>query len=199
MSEGIRTFIAVELPSEVRDTLGSLQQELGDAHGQVRWVAPHNIHLTLKFLGNIPEERVSPLREGTEEAAAGYAPFGMSLMDLGAFPGPRRARVIWVGLDQGRELLGALAERLEASLADRGFDRESRRFKPHVTIGRIKGRGRGVDMSEPLAKVTFDVQTCVVDGLTIMRSDLTPHGPIYTPLHRVLLASERAEDNNRCE
>lgn len=187
MSEEIRTFIAVELPAEVREALASLRQELAGREDQVKWVKPENVHLTLKFLGNIPEHRLTPLREGTAEAAAGFTSFEMSLTELGAFPNARRARVIWVGIDEGRERLSALAERLEASLGERGFEREARRFKAHVTLGRARGRGGGTDVSGALAAVRFDVQRCVVEGLTIMRSDLTPEGPIYTSLDRIML------------
>jgi len=187
--ESIRTFIAVEIPDEARDVISSVISELRGFCSGVRWVPPENLHLTLKFLGNLNPERLSALRSALGGALVGARAFGITLSGIGAFPDLRRPRVFWIGVGDGREDFEELYNRVEDALSGEGFPREGRRFSPHLTIGRVKSpKGLGGAASK-IADITFPPQKFIVDEVVLMRSDLKPSGPIYTPLERYGLAS----------
>ena len=134
----MRAFIAIEISSEIRRALTLLVKELQKEGIQGRWVPLSNIHLTLRFLGNIQNEHVVEIVKLMEEVAKGFRPFTVSLEGLGAFPSAARPRVLWVGVGDGQDALSRLQEQLERGLVSMGFPPEEKAFKPHLTVARFK-------------------------------------------------------------
>jgi 2'-5' RNA ligase len=188
----IRTFLAVELPHGLRAGLFSLESEFSRYASDLKWSAQDLIHTTIRFIGGVPEARLPLVMEAAKEAAAASEPFTLTLAGLGAFPSMHKPRVIWVGLqpDAGLEALHRLFEKLEAALIGRGFPAEERSFSPHITLARTRDslsepdrRALGTLLAEVAHRMTVE-GTFQVRELTVMRSDLGPAGPRYTPLAR---------------
>ena len=185
----IRSFIAIELPDEIRHALAEVQKHLRRDVAGVRWVEPGSIHLTLKFLGDIPAEQIQPIVAAAMGAVQDEPPVSLGVSGLGAFPNPRRPRVIWVGLEGDVARLGRLQTRLEEALEPLGFPREERAFRPHLTVGRVKDPRRPPDLTRALADATvprcnsFDVRE-----ILLYKSDLRPTGAIYTKLQHLPFA-----------
>ena len=135
----MRAFVAVFPPLEVRETLARAARKL-PVSGEVRWVRPANVHLTLKFLGDVAEADLSRVAEVLEAIRERHEPFEVALCGFGAFPSGRRARIFWAGIGEGSERLRALARDVELSLEPLGFEREARPYTPHLTLGRARGR-----------------------------------------------------------
>jgi 2'-5' RNA ligase len=181
----VRTFVAVEMPEQVRAQFRDVEAQLRQADAHVKWVEPHNIHMTLKFLGDVTEDELDRLYRGVDEGAQKCAPFEISLSQLGAFPHLRRPRVVWIGIERGKEPLVQLHKRLEDSISGQGFPKENRKFSPHLTIGRVKSP-RGIDdLVEAIQATPFESESFEINEVVVMESTLTPEGPIYTPLRRV--------------
>jgi len=181
--ERVRSFVAILLSEEVRAAVAAEIARLRPLAPRVSWVSPPNLHLTLKFLGELPPEALEQVKEGLTAAVAGAAPFSLHFCGLGAFPGMARPRVVWVGVDEGGQAAQTLQARVEAALTPRGFAREERRYSPHLTIGRVRDP-RGLTQLEGAmardARVEFG--RLQVGGLSLMRSDLSPAGARYTEL-----------------
>jgi len=193
--EQIRSFIAIELPEEAKDGLARLRKELeSDEHKFVKWADPRGIHLTLKFLGNIPSKRVAEITEAMEEAAQGISPFHLEISGLGAFPSVRQARVFWVGIGGEVDKLSRLQQNIDAALAALGFAKEERSFVPHLTLARIRQGASPLERSgfgELVGSTIFEDEYRVeVEAINLMRSQLTPAGAIYTCLSTVGLGHQ---------
>ena len=188
----IRSFIAIELPPEVKKALARLQDRFkaGDG-GQVKWVEPVNMHLTLHFLGNIPTDAVSPITAALEQAAAAARHFQLEVGGLGAFPDLHRVQTIWVGLAGDLEKLDKLYKDIGANLMPLGHKPETRPFSPHLTIGRVRDFTRPEEravLARMIQGAPFNVKYRVdVTAVDLMKSQLTPRGPIYTKLASVKL------------
>jgi 2'-5' RNA ligase len=185
----IRTFIAVKIAKPLAEAVDGLVSELRTSNENVKWVAPENLHLTLKFLGNVEESRVDEIAGAILQASEGIGPFEISLRGVGAFPNERRPKVVWVGIEKGRESLVSLSQQIEDRLEALGFEREKRRFSPHLTIGRLRRGGRPGDLPDRLG-IEFDGGECSVDRICLMKSTLTPQGPIYEELRQAILKEE---------
>jgi len=135
---GIRTFIAIEIPEEIRARLAALQEEWKKERAQVTWVKPDNIHLTLKFLGDVPEEKMESVQQGVRRATEGLTPFTVAVKTVGTFPSWKRPRVLWVGIEETTGKVSALASRIEDEMTKLGFEKEDRPFSAHLTLGRVK-------------------------------------------------------------
>ncbi len=135
----MRIFVAVFPPPEVRRALVGAAREL-PVVGEVRWARPENVHLTLKFLGDVSQEDLGRLAEVLEPVRERHEPFEAGISGFGAFPSTRRARILWAGIGEGAEELRALARDVEESLEPLGFEREDRTYVPHLTLGRARGR-----------------------------------------------------------
>jgi 2'-5' RNA ligase len=188
----IRSFIAIELPGEVKRELVRLQDELRlGSRTSVRWVDTNNIHLTLKFLGDIDENITGRITAILEEAASGTSPFRLEIGGLGVFPNPRRVQVVWVGLSGDIEKLGQLQKRIESGLVPLGFAAESRSFTPHLTLGRVRDRAtpeERQDLGRLIEGMRFESGAGLkVDAVNLMKSQLTREGPIYSRLSSVEL------------
>lgn len=192
----IRTFIAVELPTVVQCGLAQLQEQFKRERPPVRWVAPEKVHVTLAFLGEIPPERVEVAGECAARAAADVAPFEIEAIGAGVFPDRRRPRVIWVGMAGEMEALRLLHTRLEDDLAAHGFPKEGRPFSPHLTLGRVRRQAIPSEaraLGQAVTALTVpSLGRWQVEHITVIRSDLKPEGPVYTPL-RVIMLGELQE------
>ncbi|OPX31463.1 MAG: 2'-5' RNA ligase [Candidatus Latescibacteria bacterium 4484_181] len=182
MEELIRTFIAVEISKSVRDQISRLEQHLRKEGAKVGWVRPENLHLTLKFLGNVQSVRIEDVVGATQDAVQGIKPFALFFSGLGAFPSLKRPRVIWIGVEEGAVSLGRIQKELEEKLFQRGFAREEREFSPHLTIGRVKSQKGIGGLVSKLEKTQFESEKMWVEQIVVMRSDLKPTGAVYTPL-----------------
>ena len=190
--EQVRCFIAVELPEEVRDEIAQLQAQLksGNQPG-VKWVDPYSIHLTLKFLGSVDQDKISPITKAMVEAAHGIFPFHLKVEGLGVFPNLRRVQVAWVGLSGEVEKLAQLQQGIESALTKLGFAPEKRRFTPHLTLARLRDRA-SLEERQRLGQLITDtkfepVHNFPVDAISLMRSQLTREGAIYSQIDSVEL------------
>lgn len=183
----IRAFIAADLPNEIREALAKvirhLQHELGAV--PIRWVPPQNIHLTLKFLGEVSERNLPLLIELLQSEVADQRPFEFGVGGINAFPDIRRPRVIWVGV-KGPKELNDLHYAVESAMAKLGYARETRPFEPHLTLGRVSRNANPHEIrlvSETLRrmKVGF-LGSALVEEVYLYRSDLKPTGAVYTRL-----------------
>lgn len=184
----MRAFIAIELDPEIKDALVALVRDLRRTGAAVRWVEPAGMHLTLKFLGEIDEDQAIRVKETLTRVAPRHPSFGIELAGTGAFPGERSPRVFWVGFAAAPEL-AALQSDLEAALEGEGFDREARDFKPHLTLGRVKGPDRLAQAVGELTKHrdgSFGSMT--VRKITLFESLLRPEGAIYRRVFEASLA-----------
>lgn len=171
----IRCFVAIELPRDVRHRIAQLIDEFEKGDYPVRWVSEENLHLTLKFLGEIPAKLVADVVKRLETVREEFSLFSLSLKGIGGFPTQHSPRVIWLGVDQGKAQLLQIQRRVEEALLEIGCKPEERTFHPHLTIGRVKGRAD----FEALFKVQYHSKEFRVDALTLFKSTLTPSGPIY--------------------
>jgi len=181
--ERIRSFVAILLNDEVRAAVAAEIARLRPLAPPVGWVAAPNLHLTLKFLGELPPDALEQVKDGLTEAVKGAIPFSLRFQGLGAFPGTARPRVLWVDVAEGGQVAQALQARVEAALGRRGFPREDRPFSPHLTIGRVRGPRGLAGLQEAMARdARMDFGRLEVRALSLMRSDLSPAGSRYTEL-----------------
>ena len=188
--EQVRSFIAIELPDELKVGLAELEAQLKQGKPpSVKWVDPSSIHLTLKFLGNIAVDRISAITRAMEEATRELSPFQLKVTGLGVFPNLKRVQVVWVGIGGEVDKLGQLQQRIESNLVPLGFTAESRRFTPHLTLARLRDRASPDErqrFGQLIASTKFEaVYTIKVDALNLMRSQLTREGAIYSRLSSV--------------
>lgn len=175
--------MALLLDPAVRAALGAAIEGLRPAARGVAWVAPDNLHLTLKFLGGVDADRLGDVLAALAPAAAGVAPFDAVVRGLGAFPTAPRPRVIWAAVVEGAEALAALAARVDGALAALGFPRATRPFAPHVTLGRVRVPRREPALAAALAAgAARDFGRVRLARVSLMRSELSPRGSRYTEL-----------------
>ena len=187
----LRTFVALELPPEVRRLLAETQASLRPATRAVRWVDPQGAHLTLKFLGPTPEDAVEPIGAALRAGLAGHGAIRLRTGQPGTFPTPRAPRVLWLGLEGDVARLGQLQDKVEAAIAPFGYPTEARPFSPHLTLGRVRQEagnaervaiGAAVGAAAAPRPVAFEV-----DAVSLMLSELSPRGARYSPLLTVPL------------
>ncbi|MEK7364476.1 MAG: RNA 2',3'-cyclic phosphodiesterase [candidate division NC10 bacterium] len=178
--ERIRSFVAILLNDEVRAAVAAEVARLRPLAPRVGWVAAPNLHLTLKFLGELPPDALEQVKDGLTEAVTGAIPFSLRFQGLGAFPGMVRPRVLWVGVAEGAQVAQALQARVEAALGRRGFPREDRPFSAHLTIGRVREPRGLAGLQEAMARdARMDFGRLEARALSLMRSDLSPAGSRY--------------------
>lgn len=190
----IRTFVAAPVEDAVvRRRLAGARSLLPELRG-VRWAAERQLHFTLKFLGDVEEERIEAARRATAAAArGGPGSFRLALEGLGAFPPKGAARVVWAGCGAGAEALASLAATVEEAFDAAGFPREERPFSPHLTLARVRDPLSGRRLAQALPSVPEEpFGTVLVGSIVLYRSDLSPAGPDYSELLRVALESNAA-------
>ena len=181
----MRAFIAIGLPTEIKDVLSQIQDKLKTGLPKISWVKPQNLHLTLKFLGEISPRQLEEIKHIITKVSQGTAAFKIKLDDLGVFPDLRQARIIWIGINQDT-ITKQIAGLLETKVAGIGIAKEKRDFSSHITIARIKIPLNPVDLERELKKAKNDVVYANMElnagGITLFESVLGPSGPAYTVL-----------------
>jgi len=188
----LRLFIAVPVPGEVKKELVAVQKILGHANPHVRVTELPGIHLTLKFLGDTPPEKIGAIRLAMETAAAGVAaPIRLTCEKTGAFPTIERPRVLWAALTGDLAPLAQLHRLLERELEKAGFPREERAFHPHLTLGRLKEPKMLGALHKAWPRVEgLRFGAFTAEALVLYRSELKPAGAVYTAIERVTLPAE---------
>ena len=179
----MRAYIAIELPKEIKDALGQLQQKLKETGADVKGVATENIHLTLKFLGEINDEQLKKITAILDETARNNNPFQLRINSIGVFPKIDFPRVIWVDVDKGDGESKKIAAQLEEKIAQIGIPKEKRDFSSHITIARVQSLSHRDKLIQELnnlegyfLKVNLQFNAAKI---TLFKSTLTPKGPIY--------------------
>ncbi|MBW1803239.1 MAG: RNA 2',3'-cyclic phosphodiesterase [Deltaproteobacteria bacterium] len=180
----IRSFLAFELPLDIKRTVRDVSGALRKTPLNVRWVNVYNIHLTVVFMGNIPEADVAPMGNSVKKVCRDYGPFEIYLNGIGFFPGSRNARVLWIGLDGDMERMAQFRDALQACLVPFGIRKEKRPFKPHLTLGRFRKPGKNSRQLEAVATQYHDLKSPVqrLDELIMFKSELKPSGAEYSRL-----------------
>jgi 2'-5' RNA ligase len=184
----MRAFLAVCLPEEVQQEIAACTAQLKSAGADVKWVHAANVHLTVKFLGEIEETHVGQLQQALAEIAPAIAPFHLRVEGIGAFPRTTAPQIIWLGISDGEKELAELVRRVEETCVGLGFGKEMRGFSPHLTIGRVKSREQLAPLIKRLQVAEFRTAgTALVDKLHLFQSVLSPKGPAYLPLAEIPL------------
>ena len=191
----IRCFIAIEIEEPIRNEIARVQQrlrkKLRSNDSGIKWVPPENIHLTLKFLGNIADQDIPEICNAVSRATSEFQPFSFGVGTCGCFPPKGAARVLWIGITQGQPELKQLAKRVDHWVNKLGFPLEKRAFSGHLTLARIRQINVGKDIHRLVEQTTLEtLGQQIVSAITVFQSDLRPGGPIYTPLQHAPLTDE---------
>lgn len=180
----MRLFVAIELNDVVRAALARVQKSLADSCPGVRWVRPELLHLTVKFLGEVPGGQVMEVVQAVEQAGAACEPFDLAASVCGCFPERGSVRVVWAGHPQANTRLAACVEAVEGQMAAIGFPREGRAFSPHITLGRVnEDRSRG-EIRKKVAAAKMEPVAQIVRSFTLMSSVLGRGGPSYSAVSK---------------
>jgi len=184
----MRLFIAIELPEEIKKGLSRVQEQLKEGGAGASWTRPEGVHLTLKFLGEVPEHKVPEIMSGLTAAVAGTVRFRVEVGGAGAFPNVRSPRVLWTGVAGDLPKLAALQAAVDGAMVKLGFEPEDRKFSPHLTLARIKYL-RPRDNWQKAIEGIRDVNLggFEADRVSLMKSELKPAGAVYTEVGRVEL------------
>ena len=193
MPETFRAFIAIDLPETVRRFLAEVQETLKSYRLPVKWVRPQNIHLTLKFLGEVETAQTAKIAAAMTMAAKDLADVCLTAKDVGVFPDLKRPRVIWAGVKGQLEILQDLQRALDDHLAELGLPRDPRTFYAHLTLGRVKGKivlsrlKTVIDGLKGAESEPFEV-----DRIVLFKSELRPTGAVYTQVHQAFFSRHLA-------
>lgn len=179
----MRLFIAIDLPEDWKRVLAEPEAHIGWLGRGVRWVEPRGMHLTLKFLGEVEENRLEELNAGLHAACGEISAFAMRLKGTGVFPNPKRPRIYWAGIEAPRELL-ELQSRVDAAMQKSGFEKDEHPFRPHLTLARIKepiGKNR---MTDALLNFQLESEPTTIREVLLMRSHLSREGARYEAIRR---------------
>lgn len=179
----VRLFVACEVPDDVKESIGGIIDELRNRSGTaVRWIRPEGVHVTLKFLGEVPVKKLPSIKLAIQEAVVGHSPFELEFSNIGTFGGREGLRIMWVGIAGDVLRLEALVRAVNAALAVVGFEPERRPFRPHLTLGRVKDE----IPTRQRAQIEVDVGKMDVPGtgwrtsqVSLMRSRITAQGASY--------------------
>lgn len=185
---GLRLFIAFDTPAHVREEAARLIGELRESHADVRWEVRDKLHVTLKFLGDTPAGQLPEVMAALRAAASDVGAIRIRYRGLGTFPPRGVPRIFWVGIEDPAGALVPLARRIDEEMGKLGYPREERPFHPHLTLGRVRSPRNLGALQNRLISCTFESQPATVDGLMLVRSDLTPTGSVYTTLELLPLS-----------
>jgi 2'-5' RNA ligase len=193
IEQTIRLFIAIELPPDAlawcTEAIERARRELGTSAAALRWVRPEGIHLTLKFLGEVPTSTTAALIGGLSQGVPGMPEFELAIGRAGVFPNQRQPRVLWLGLLGDLAATKAAQERVESAIVPLGFPPEARQFQPHLTLGRVRENARPEQLAA-IGRLPSTWPTTVsppfrVTSISLIQSHLGPGGARYTPLARI--------------
>ncbi|MBI3810979.1 MAG: RNA 2',3'-cyclic phosphodiesterase [Nitrospirae bacterium] len=184
----MRVFVALELPSAIKEAAAAIQRELITSKAAVGWVRAEGMHLTLKFLGEVSPSQLPGIKEALRDAVEGTGPLKISVRGIGVFPNSKNPRVVWLGIQTDDDRLLQLQERIDRALEVTGFPPEQHGFRPHLTLGRIKS-SRGLDelMKAVAAQDRFLAGDCRLKELHLIQSELRTKWAVYTNLWSVAL------------
>lgn len=182
----MRLFIATPISRQVETELANIIYQLKSVAGNVRWVKPENIHLTIKFLGETDKSLVEHLSQLIDETSRETNILDFKISKIGGFPNLIRPRALWAGLDGDHSELERLAGSLDQRVHKLGYDRETRKFSPHLTLGRVKKPQSLPQLAHFIENYKIEAMPFQIDRLTLFKSTLTPRGPIYERLHESL-------------
>lgn len=185
MTETIRSFIAFDIESaQVLERITHMQKILAETRADLKLVEPKNIHITLRFLGNIPPSMIDKIYENMKTVK--FEPFNVKIQGVGAFPNMRYPRVLWAGIREGADQLRNIFNQLESQLRSLGFAPDQKGFSPHLTIARVKSGRNKAELARRVEE-TLNYEFGIVEAkcLRLKRSDLTPKGPIYSTLREI--------------
>lgn len=184
----MRCFIAIELADEIKKQLVALERRNAPLDGSVRWMPSEQMHLTLKFLGEVPDANLPATCEAMTAVAAKYSPVNFSVRGAGCFPPGGAVRIFWVGIEEPTGTLGRLRNACEDAFASLGFARERRSYNPHLTLARVKDPTNSLQIREAARKeANFDAGRQRADEIVLFQSILSPQGSTYVPLARASL------------
>lgn len=191
----MRLFVAVNFPDKIKQSLGSIIRQLRLMPVSASWVREENLHITIQFLGNVPEDRVIPIANALGRAVKGINAFRLKLGGIGVFPSVERPRVLWLGLSGDITVLSCLQRQVQKELKLLDFQPEGRRYSPHLTLARIRSPFGFEDVLEEAKRLTEAdsrlVSTIIVDSVELMQSELKPGGPNYCILARIPFRYDR--------
>ncbi|MCK9521304.1 MAG: RNA 2',3'-cyclic phosphodiesterase [Dehalococcoidia bacterium] len=182
----VRLFVACEVPDDVKEAIGGLITDLkGRSGNMVRWIRPEGVHVTLKFLGEVPVKQLPAIKLAIQEAVVGHAPFELEFSNIGTFGGREGLRIMWVGVAGDVLRLEALVRAVNAALAVVGFEPERRPFRPHLTLARVRdeiGTRQRAEIEVEVGKTEIPQSSWRTTQVSLMRSRLTPQGAVYEVL-----------------
>ncbi|MGD0654519.1 MAG: RNA 2',3'-cyclic phosphodiesterase [Thermoguttaceae bacterium] len=185
----VRTFIAIEIDAAVRARAAELIGVLRAAEADVKWVEPQNLHITLQFLGEVPEEQIAAVCQAVEQGAAHMPPFDLEIRWAGAFPNANRPRTLWIGANAGSDRMADLHDNVALELSELGFQDEDRKFQTHLTIGRTRSGKNAAELGRLLKQhADFDAGCMRVEKVTVFSSRLERGGPLYDVLSTARLS-----------
>lgn len=185
-SLNVRVFIAIPLPQRVQEAVEEILEEIKMEMKGVAWVPRENLHITLKFLGEVKDQDIDPIAAVLKREGGQFPSFPLSLKGWGAFPSNSRARILWVPVEEGMEMVGILHEKVESALGGLGYERDRRPFRGHVTVGRVRRR-KGAPIIELLPGKCELFGEFEANSIHICKSTLTKKGAIYDIIEEVPL------------
>lgn len=175
----MRLFVAARITPEIQHQVGDFLDQFHKLPGRVKWVEPHNIHITLKFLGEADPQDIERIKTAIANSATGIGAFAVTLQECGVFPNMRAPRVFWIGINDPQKRLTSLAARIDSNMTPLGFEPEKRPFSPHLTLGRVKDDDRLEMIKAAFDRAKFGPVILRVDEIHLIESQLRPSGPVY--------------------
>jgi len=193
--ETVRAFIAAQIGDKLREALSGVIDELKKSDPYVKWVKPENLHVTLKFLGEVGPDKIDAIKSEMQKTAAQDKKFSLLVSGIGVIPNPRYPRVVYSNLVDDRQKLRNLSKRLDETMTRLGFEPEERDFLPHLTIGRVKSfKAKSLLIMKIREFHKREIGRLDVGGVHLIKSELKPTGVIYTEMARAALGTEGGTD-----
>lgn len=187
----MRCFISIEIPEYIKTGMSAIQDRLKKSSADISWTRPDGMHLTLKFLGEIEENRITKIETAMNSACAGINPFSLDVSGIGVFPDIRRPRVVWIGLNENGNNLTKMQRDIENQLEETGFPAEKRRFTAHITLGRVRSNRNLSQLLKIMdEEKNAEIGSFSVSNVHLMKSDLRPEGALYTELYLLELKGD---------
>lgn len=183
LPDQVRLFVACEIPEDVKQTIGGVIETLRGRSGTaVRWIRPEGVHVTLKFLGEVPVKKLPAINLAVQAAVGGHSPFDLEFANIGTFGGREGLRIMWVGIAGDVLRLEALVRSMNAAMAVVGFEPERRPFRPHLTLGRVRDEiptRQRAEIEVAVGKMAVPPRSWRTTQVSLMRSHFTPRGVTY--------------------
>lgn len=175
----MRVFIALALEESLKEALAKVQAELKSLGEDIKWISPQNLHLTLKFLGEVPQEKIPKIIQSLKEISGNFEAFTIEIKNIGGFPNLKSPRVLWAGIEKGKEALKIVTNVIEDALVKLKFPKESRSFSAHLSLGRVTYIKNKEAFCQKISTIQLPALCQGITSLTLFKSTLTPKGPLY--------------------